>query len=485
MVLVPEHPVLIVDDEESELESFETVLKLGGITNIRKCPDSRELLPILANHEIECILLDVIMPYISGSELLPELREKFPEVPVIIITGVDEVETAVDCMKKGAWHYMVKPVEKSHLMSHVKQLIELNSMKRQYTQLRRRFFSDRLNNPQAFKEIITNDAKMKSIFQYIEVIAPSPEPVLITGETGVGKELIARAIHKLSNRKGDFVAVNVAGVDDNIFSDTLFGHEKGAFTDAVRARAGMIQTASAGTLFLDEIGDLSTASQVKLLRLLQEYEYFPLGSDIPRYTDVRVILATNIDIKALSESGLFRKDLYHRICVHRVHVPPLRERPDDIPLLVDHFLHGTSETFKKKKPFVPVELFPLLRTYRFPGNIRELRTMVLEAVSSSKSSMLSLKPFREAIGNNDGNSGESLDLERFRVDPGSLVTFSHNLPTLRQVEELLIAEALERSGGNQTIAAQILGISRQALNNRLQRKRQVESTGTNPLPLTK
>lgn len=472
MTLFPNHPVLIVDDEESELESFETVLKLGGITNIIKCMDSREVLPILSNKKIECILLDMIMPYISGKELLPELQEKFPQVPVIIITGVDEVETAVECMKKGAWHYMVKPIEKSHLVSHVKQLIELNSMKQKYSLLRHQFFSDKVDNPDAFKEIITNDAKMKSIFQYIEVIAPSPEPVLITGETGVGKELIAKVIHKLSNRKGDFTAVNVAGVDDNIFSDTLFGHEKGAFTDAVRSRDGMIQTASGGTLFLDEIGDLSNASQVKLLRLLQEHEYFPLGSDIPRYTDARVLLATNSNLKALSESGRFRKDLYHRICVHRVHVPSLRERFDDIPLLVDHFLNEASETLKKKKPTVPNEFFPLLKTYGFPGNVRELRAMVLEAVSSSKSMMLSLKPIKEAIGNHQGKGVEPLDLKGFRGDSGSLVTFSHSLPTLKQVEELLIEEALERSGGNQTIAARILGISRQALNNRLQRKRQ-------------
>ncbi|NIO86619.1 MAG: AAA domain-containing protein, partial [Candidatus Aminicenantes bacterium] len=278
-------------------------------------------------------------------------------------------------------------------------------------------FSDRVNHPEAFKEIITNDAKMKSIFQYIEVISSSPEPVLITGETGVGKELIAKVIHELSNRNGDFVAVNVAGVDDNIFSDTLFGHEKGAFTDAVRARAGMIQTASGGTLFLDEIGDLSIASQVKLLRLLQENEYFPLGSDIAKYTDARVILATNSNLKFLSKSGRFRKDLYHRICVHRVHVPPLRERLDDIPLLVEHFLHEAAETLKKKKPIVPGELFSLLETYRFPGNIRELRAMVLEAVSSAKSQMLSLKPFKEAIGYHDGSGMEPLDLERFRGDP--------------------------------------------------------------------
>ncbi len=471
MTLFPEQPVLIVDDEASEVDSFETALKLGGITNIIKCLDSRQVLPILSTNEVECILLDIIMPHISGEELLPGLRENFPQATVIIITGVDEVETAVRCMKKGAWHYMVKPIEKSHLVSHVQQLIELNSMKRQYSQLRRQFFSDNPENPEAFKEIITNDVKMKSIFQYIEVIAASPEPVLITGETGVGKELIARVIHRLSQRKGNFVAVNVAGLDDNMFSDTLFGHEKGAFTDAVRSRDGMIQTAGHGTLFLDEIGDLSTASQVKLLRLLQENEYFALGSDIPRYTDARVILATNSDLNALMESGRFRKDLYHRICVHRVHVPPLRERLDDIPLLVDHFLNEASMKLKKKKPSVPAELFPFLKTYGFPGNIRELRAMVLEAVSSQKSDVLPLKPFRKVIGSQSGVSLESPGLQRFKSEPGSLVTFSPCLPTLRQVEELLIAEALERSGGNQTTAAWILGISRQALNNRLQRKK--------------
>ena len=461
MTLFPDNPVLIVDDEAVELEGFEAVLKLSGITNILKCMDSRNVLPMVSGREIECILLDLIMPHVSGTELLTELRESFPEINVIVITGVDEVEMAVQCVKKGAYDYLVKPVDGSHLVSCLKRLIALNEMKRKYSSLQRRFFSDELDNPDAFKEIVTNDPKMNSIFQYIEVIASSPEPVLITGETGVGKELIARVIHRLSNRKGNFVAVNVAGVDDNIFSDTLFGHEKGAFTDAVRPRAGIIQTASGGTLFLDEIGDLGMASQVKLLRLLQEREYFPLGSDIAMYTNARVILSTNADLTARMESGRFRKDLYHRFSVHRVHIPPLRERLDDIPLLVDHFLEEASKTLKKKKPTVPGELFPLLKTYPFPGNIRELRALVMDAVGSHKSMMLSLNPFKAAIGNNKEKASA----------PSSLVTFSDTLPTLKQLEHLLIEEALERSGNNQTLAAQLLGISRQALNNRIQRKR--------------
>lgn len=470
MTLFPGHPVLIVDHEAVELEKFEAVLKLGGITNILKCSDSRNVLPLVSKQEIECILLPLFMPHISGTELLPKLRENVPEVPVIVFTGLNEVEIAVKCMKKGAYDYMVKPVDGSHLVSSLKRLIALNEIKRKYSLLGYRFFSDELDNPEAFKEIITNDPKMKSIFQYIEVIASSPEPVLITGETGVGKELIANVIHKLSNRKGNFTAVNVAGVDDSIFSDTLFGHEKGAFTDAVGPRAGMIKTASGGTLFLDEIGDLSLASQVKLLRLLQEDEYFPMGSDIPMYTDARVILSTNGDLTALMESGRFRKDLYHRFSVHQVHIPPLKERLDDIPLLVDHFLDDASEIFKRKKPTVPEELIHLLKTHAFPGNIRELRAMVMNAVSSGKPGILPLKPFKEAIGKPDGNRLEPPVLKPLKNNTGLLVNFSENLPTLKQAEQLLIDESLERSGGNQSIAAQILGISRQALNNKLNRK---------------
>ena len=470
MILYPENPVLIVDDEKSESDSNEAVLKSAGINHILTCRDSREVLPILAGREIECILLDITLPNFGCKELLPEIREQFPEVPVIIVTGVDEVGTAVVCMKNGAWHYMVKPVDKNDLESHVKQLIQMNSMKRRYTQLHRRFFSDELENPGAFKEIITADAGMKAIFQYIEVIAPSPEPVLITGETGVGKELIARAIHTLSRRKGKYVVVNAAGVDDNVFSDTLFGHERGAYTDAVRSRAGMVQTAAGGTLFLDEIGDLSPASQVKLLRLLQEGEYYPLGSDNPRYGDARLILATNSDLKAMMEANHFRKDLYHRVSVHRVQVPPLRRRLDDIPLLLDHFLDEAAEKLHKKKPTVPIELYPLLKTYRFPGNIRELRTMVMEAVSSQKSPVLALKSFRETISRKADQPSHMSAGERSKREAQDLVTFSSSLPTLAQVEHILIEEALARSGGNQTLAAHVLGISRQALNNRLHRK---------------
>jgi DNA-binding NtrC family response regulator len=313
--------------------------------------------------------------------------------------------------------------------------------------------------------MVTQSPVMRSIFQYIESISISPQPILITGETGVGKELVANAIHKLSQRKGAFVPVNVAGLDDNIFGDTLFGHRKGAFTGADQARSGLVEQASGGTLFLDEIGDLSPASQVKLLRLLQDGEYFPLGSDVGKRSDARAVVATNQDIQALQESGKFRKDLYYRLCAHHIHIPPLRERREDLPALLDHFLEKASETLGKKKPTPPRELLTLLSTYRFPGNIRELQSLVLDAVSGHRTGKLSMEVFKSYIRQKqptlDIDSKHLLQVENL------MVSFSDPLPTLKQTEQLLISEAMKRAGGNQAIAARLLGITRQALNKRL------------------
>lgn len=470
MTMYPNHPVLIVDDEESALESFETALKLGGITNILTCQDSREVLSLVAEQRIECLLLDISMPHISGLELLGILKQDFPDIPVIVVTGIDEVETAVECMKKGADDYMVKPVEKNRLNSGVKRIIELEEMRRKYFLLRQQFFADKLDNPEAFSEIVTHNEVMKSIFRYVEVIGSSVEPVLITGETGVGKELIARAVHRLSRQPGKFVALNIAGLDDHIFSDTLFGHAKGAFTDAHTARKGMIEQASGGTLFLDEIAELSFPSQVKLLRLLQEKEFFPLGSDILKYSDARLVIATNHMLEPLIECGQFRKDLYHRICVHKVHVPPLRERLDDIPFLVDYFLKKAADKLKKRKPTPPKELIPLLQTYDFPGNVRELEAMIFNAVATHESRMLSLDAFRPVISKQE--SLRAPDVASLKKDPDSSVSFPRHLPTLKQVNRFLIEEAMRRAEGNQSLAAQMIGISRQALNSRLKSLKQ-------------
>jgi DNA-binding NtrC family response regulator len=321
-----------------------------------------------------------------------------------------------------------------------------------------------LKKTQAFAEITTNNPEMLSIFQYIESVAQTLQPVLITGETGVGKELIARCIHKISGVKGNLVIVNVAGLDDNVFSDTLFGHAKGAFTGADQFRRGLVEQAAGGMLFLDEIGDLSAPSQVKLLRLLQEGEYLPLGQDEPKHTDTYIITATNEDLWKLQREGKFRKDLNFRLRTHHIHIPPLRERPDDILLLVDRFLEEASVAMKKKKPTPPKELFTLLKTYSFPGNIRELRAMVFDAVSRHKSKILSLDVFKAHIAREQESRAMPM---KPMIDEAFPFKHLRELPTIRQSTHMLVAEAMRRANGNQSIASRMLGISQPALSKRL------------------
>jgi DNA-binding NtrC family response regulator len=311
---------------------------------------------------------------------------------------------------------------------------------------------------------------LKSIYKYVEAIAGTSLPILITGETGVGKELLARSVHEVSGRQGEFIPVNVAGLDDTLFSDTLFGHRKGAFTGAVGDREGMVKKAVSGTLFLDEIGDLGNDSQIKLLRLLQEREYQPLGSDTAIPTDARFVFATNHDLAAAAAEGGFRKDLYFRLRSHHIHIPPLRERMEDIPLLVEHFLEKAANDIGKGKPSVPNELFTLLKFHKFPGNIRELEGLLYDALVRHESGVLSLEHFRNTFGE---RQEQEIRVSPIASDaaPTSSNIFSsfENLPALKACSEMLIEEALRRSDGNQTIAAEILGMTRTALNKRLNR----------------
>lgn len=470
----PSMPIMLVDDEIDALKGFEITLRSNGINNLLSCNDSRDVFPVLGKQDVSIILLDLSMPDISGEYLLAEIAYKFPDVLRIVITGINEVDTAVKCMKTGAFDYLVKPVERDILIASVKRALNVWELQNENRSLKKYVLSGELDQPAAFSEIVTKNKTMISIFKYIESVALTSQPVLITGETGVGKELIAKAIYKVSKRKGNFIPVNAPGIDDNVFSDTLFGHVKGAFTGAHEMRKGLIENASSGTIFLDEIGDLSIASQTKLLRLLQEQEYFPVGSDIQKKSDVRVIVATNKSPQELQNSSDFRKDLYYRLRSHHIHLPPLRERPDDLPLLVDCFLDEASRSLKKKRPTPPNELLPLLSTYNFPGNIRELKSMIFDAVSNHKSRILSLNVFKNWIFNDKTDAERlSCNLEAApeicdKPSEPSIITFSSRLPTLKQTAMLLIEEALKRSNKNQNIAAKQLGISRQALNKRLQ-----------------
>jgi len=470
MTHATELPVLLVDDEPPLLRSASLVLRSAGIPDVIAIDDGRAVLPAMAERDIGVVVLDLAMPHVTGQVLLEQLAADYPDVPVIVMTGTDDVATAVQCMQTGAIDYLVKPVEQSRLVSSVKRAVETRALRAELLSLKERWLAGAPPHA-AFAEIVTRSPALLAIFRYLEAIAGSPQPVLITGETGTGKELMADAIHRLSGRPGDLVAVNVAGLDDAMFSDTLFGHTRGAFTGADRAREGLIASAEAGTIFLDEIGDLTVASQVKLLRLLQDGSFYPLGADRPRHSRARAVVATNTDVLRAVEAARFRRDLYYRLRTHHVHLPPLRSRPGDIPLLVDHFVLKAAGQLKKDAPAVPVALYQLLNTYSFLGNVRELEALVFDGVARHQGVTLSLASFREAISDHSqiGLGIEEPESIGRNVSAGA---FPDRLPTLKESEDALIAEALRRADGNQGVAAGLLGLSRQALNKRLSRRRE-------------
>lgn len=460
----PTQPILVIDDEESILLSIDTTLQLAGIDNVLTCSDSRQAMAIVEQRKPSVILLDLNMPHIDGEAILDQITSHHPEMPVIIITGRIDTDTAVDCMRSGAFDYIVKPVDENRLLASVKKSLRYGELHQENQVLNDKLREGNLKQPEAFSEIITNSPKMMLLFNYAESIAKTSHPVLINGETGTGKELMAKAIHNLSNHPGQFIATNVAGLDDNVFSDTLFGHIKGAFTGADSDRPGLIEKAAGGTLFLDEIGDLSASSQVKLLRLLQEKEYMPLGQDTNRTSNARIIASTHFDLWELQQKELFRQDLHYRLRTHRIILPPLRERKEDLALLVEHFVQSASSSLNKQPPRIPQELMSLLENYRFPGNIRELQAMVFDATAQADGRVLPLAAFREHIAL--ARKAEASH-ETGSNSKGIPINFTDPLPTIKQATRMLVEEAMFRAGNNQSTAASMLGISQQALSKRL------------------
>jgi DNA-binding NtrC family response regulator len=404
------------------------------------------------------------MPHTSGLQLLEELTEHQPDLPIVVMTATNEVDTAVACMRSGAIDYLVKPVDGNRLLGVVRRALELRALRTEVSNLRSSLLAKRPCDLGAFSEIVTNDPNMMTLFRYTEAIAPSPQPVLITGESGTGKELFAKALHGLSGRSGKLVTVNVAGLDDSLFSDTLFGHAPGAYTSAERKREGLVSAAALGTLFLDEIGDLSVASQIKLLRLLQDGTYYANGSDVVQRSKARIIVATNSHVARDTESGKFRKDLYFRLRTHQIEIPPLRSRSGDIGMLLAHFVERAANSLGKPCPLIPRKIAGILKTYQWPGNVRELEGMCFDAVARLEGNTLFIEQFRL--------EGAMPGVDA--VAPGAdqdFVRTLDRLPTLELAVDSLVTEALHRASGNQTIAAEMLGISRQALNKRLTRRK--------------
>ena len=464
----PSDPILLVDDEAQFLQSASFSLKSGGFTNVVTKSDSREVPGFLDASKVSLVILDLMMPHLTGRDLLDAISAKHSGIPVMVITAVNEVDSAVACMRAGAFDYLVKPVDKTRLITSVRKALEHREMSLENERLKQSLLSNGLAHPEAFEGIVTRTGSMTSLFRYIEAIAPSQQPVLVLGETGTGKEVIARAIHRASRRAGPFVAVNVAGLDDTLFSDTLFGHLKGAFTGAQTQREGLIAKAAEGTIFLDEIGDLSMESQVKLLRLLEDRTYYPIGADTPASATARVVVATNRQLDIVHKEGKFRADLYYRLQTHTVRIPPLRERKDDLVPLLEHFLQQAADELSKKKPAFPRELETLLSTHAFPGNVRELRAMVFDAVSMHTAGILSMDSFKAKIGRPQTGASEAAP------SPAQRISFGEQLPTIKEAEDLLVAESLSRARNNQSIAAQMLGITRSALNKRINKPREAD-----------
>ncbi len=451
--------IVVVDDEEAVLSSVRRTLRAAGYEEVLICSDSRDVMPLLGAGPVSLVLLDLMMPHVGGRELLGRIASEHPEIPVIVVTAEQDIKVAVDCMKAGAYDYLLKPVRPEELLATVKRTLEHREIVDENAMLRSKLLVADLNQPSAFESIITGDPAMLRVFGYLEAIAKGSHPALITGETGTGKELIAKALHKVSGRRGDFVAVNVAGLDDTMFSDTLFGHRPGAFTGATGARRGMAEIAGQGTLFLDEIGDLTPASQVKLLRLLQEREYYPLGAETPKRLEARVIAATHRDPSSL------RSDLFFRLRAYHVRIPPLRERLDDLPQLVANFVREAAADLRRERPQIPDKLYRYLRQYDFPGNIRELRAMVFDAVARHVSGPLPVEPFLESM--HVTASGESPSAAAAPNLTASTIIADSDW---REMERLNLLNALNKAhwkvagkGG----AAELLGLKPSTLESRM------------------
>ncbi|HEX9778978.1 MAG TPA: sigma-54 dependent transcriptional regulator [Geopsychrobacteraceae bacterium] len=463
-----QHPhIVLVDDEESELKAYSFLLTSMGVQDITTVSDSRNVLEILTRIPAPIVFLDLNMPHLSGQSVLRQIKESMPQVPVIILTANSEIETAVECLKLGAHDYLLKPISMNTFGSALRSAMEIGALRNEVLSLKGVSFGDRPLRHQAFAGIVTQSPVMHRLFHYVEAIATSGQPALILGETGAGKELLAKAIHQISGLPGELVCVDVSGLDDTLFADTLFGHAKGAYTGANSIRSGLIEKAGNGTIFLDEIGDLSEASQVKLLRLLQEGIYYSLGSDQPKRCQARIVAAANKDLSRLAMSNAgFRMDLYYRLSTHLIKVPPLRERKEDIPMLADHLIAEAASGMGKAAPTLSPQAMHLLLRHPFHGNIRELKTYLYDAVACCQTGEIPETLIVERL------SGGNLELpgQSDRSETAPLVQLFGHFPTLEELAEFCIDQALQESADNQSQAARLLGISKQALHKRLKKR---------------
>ena len=438
--------ILVVEDEEKLRRVIELQLKGAG-HNVELAGAAEEGLRLAGGADV--ILTDLRLPGMDGLELLASLRRQNSTTPVIVMTAFGSIETAVEAMKAGAVDFLPKPFSLDHLMTVVNKALELRSLRHENQKLR-----EELGQRYQFDSIVGRSPAMREIFATIQRVAPTRATVLLAGESGVGKDLIARAIHHNSPRTDrPFVKINCTALPENLMESELFGYEKGAFTGANTSKPGKFEQADTGTVFLDEIGDVPPATQVKLLRILQDREFERLGSNKTRHIDVRVLAATNVDLRAALEQGRFREDLYYRLNVLPIDIPSLRERKEDIPFLVEHFIKKLAKDLGSPVQSISEGALQRLKEYHWPGNVRELENVI------ERSLVLSSNPVLQA---------EDIKLD---LAPRSRSQNADNfLPegvSLEEHEQQLIREALKRANGNKSQAARLLGLTRNALRYRL------------------
>ncbi|MEX5219156.1 MAG: sigma-54 dependent transcriptional regulator [Nitrospira sp.] len=445
--------VLLVDDEPRVRASLKLVLE--PVYDILEAADAQEGLELFKRESPDLVLLDVILPGTDGLTVLQTMRADGPNTPVIMLTGTKSVKTAVDAMKLGAADYLSKPFDVEELRIVVDRTLNSHDLEREVRQLRAQIVQR-----YAFHNLIGKSPSMQEIYAKIEQVADSRTTVLVTGESGTGKELVAKAIHYNSARRDrPFIALNCAALPETLIESELFGHEKGSFTDATARRVGQFELANSGTLFLDEIGDLSPATQAKLLRVLQEREFTRIGGVQSIKVDVRIIAATNKNLDELVRKGLFREDLYYRINVIALYLPPLRERGEDIPLLAKHFLARRIEEEKRQVQEFSKDALELIARYPWPGNVREMENIIEQAFIWSKGSGIILPEHLPTIVRTDTRSSSLRD--------DTLAGRLSLEKAVMEFEREIILDALKRTNYIQTHAASMLGISRRMLKYRM------------------
>ena len=447
--------ILVVEDDPSQREMLAGFLRDLG-AEVEEAGDGRAALETVRRHSLDVVITDLRIPELDGQELAKEIHAVNPELGTIIVTAYGTVEGAVASLKAGAFHYLLKPLDLEELEHVVRQALEKRHLLRENRELKQR-----LGKIESVPGIVTAGGPMAEVLSTVARVAPSTVPVLLVGDSGTGKELLARAIHAAGPRSaGPFIAVNGAALSQTLLESELFGHERGAFTGADRARAGRFEVASGGTLFLDEIGDLPAEVQVKLLRVLQEKTIERVGSQTPIQVDVRFVAATHRDLMAEVEAQRFREDLYYRLAVVSIEIPPLRRRRGDIPVLVDHFLVKHADEADGARKTFSREAMDLLVRYDFPGNVRELENVVQRCLVLSRG---------EQIGTDDLPPSLLGFAEQHHGSPQGVAT---SLPArVAALEKEAIAEALAAKGGNQSRAAALLGISERALRYKLAKHR--------------